>query len=163
MDVQKMNEEAVGAPGTIEIGGKTYLASQLSKPDFITLNKHLRAIHKKRTLSPLQALAAKISELPPAMQERAIKHAMDAEGRSGGRAAEPETADIAPIIYEPEGAAACAWLSIRKLQPHVTLEELAQHITPDTVDDVLATLMTATGLEAMKGKDGKNLNGATGS
>lgn len=159
MERTKINEEAIGAPGTVKIGPTTYLAAQMTKGDFITLLKHLRTSYRARVVSPMQAVAKHLDNLPEKYRDQAIKHAVDAQGRAKGETAEPELSELIPLMYEPEGAAVLAWISVRKNHPDVKLEDLACFIDADNVDELLAKLFLATGMDGLE----KNSGGATGS
>ncbi len=147
------NEAVTGAPGTIDLGGQTYLVAQPTDEDFATLRSHLKA----KLDSPLKAIADDLKYLAPADRAEAIKAAV-ALKTGGGAELTPQY--VQEQLMQPPGAAFLAWLLVRRNHPDVKLDDVKAAVTGDNVLAVLADLKRASGMEAAAG--GK-VGGATGS
>jgi hypothetical protein len=146
MDINKANEAVSGGPGVLELGGTTYLVGQPDDRTFRTLLAHLRSKIK----TPLTAVAEELAAMPPEMralvQSGAISEAVKIKAGGG---VELTQSYVQEELMKPAGAAFLAWLLIRKEQPDAKLAEIEPHVTDDNVVEVLAKLMTASGLEAV--------------
>lgn len=136
------NQLATGAPGTIKIGDQTYLVSQPSRADYMTLRKHLAGVLKRTKIAPLAAIAPELAGLPPEFQKMAIEAAVKI--KESGREATND--NITELLMEPAGVAFWAWLLIRKNEPAVSLAEFEKAITVENVDAIAADLLAANGL-----------------
>jgi hypothetical protein len=149
VDINEANVKVSGGPGSIELGGVTYLVGQPDDRLFTTLHDHCR----KQAKNPIQAIADDLQYLPAEYRKDAIKAAV--ELKSGG-GAELTAAGVQEYLFSPAGCAFLTWLMIRKEQPDVKLETIRPHVTETNVHDILAQLGKASGLEAvMPGKVGR--------
>lgn len=143
IDTKTANRLATGAPGSLTLAGRVYLVTQPTRADFVTLRKHLLATWKPQQTSPLAAIAPELAALPLELQKVAVAEAVKLKDARK----EPTAAEAEELLLSPPGVAFWAWLLVRKLQPEVTLAELQAAITLENVDQVIAELMTANGLE----------------
>lgn len=141
------NIQATGGPRAVKIGETTYLASPIDDRDHATLLDWV----KKRLKSPLLAIADDFDKLPPLMQEKAIRAAVEAK-TAGGVA--PSGEAYREQLLSPAGAAFLAWLSIRHEHQTVKLEDLAKDITADNAVEIVAELAEAAGLGKGIGRNG---------
>jgi hypothetical protein len=143
------NDVITGAPGTIELGGKTYLVGQPDDQVFATLKGYLA----ERLQSPFQAIADDLKFLSAADREAAIRAAVALKA-GGGVDVTQAFAD--KQLRQPHGCAFLAWLLIRKEQPEAKLEDIHKAVTQDAVIDVLAKLYTAAGMDSLGKAGGRN-------
>jgi hypothetical protein len=146
IETKTANQLATGAPGSIELGGETYLVSQPTKGDFVTLNKELEKIWKAKNEGRKSSVIADIAQdlklLPPEFQKMAMDSAMEAvKDRS------PTKHELSSILFEREGVAFWAWLLIRKTQPSIKLATIRAGITDDNLDQICGQLLEANGLK----------------
>src|SRR4051812_47024632 len=139
---EEQNIAATGGPRAVVIGTQTYLASPLNDMDNGTLLDWV----KKRLQSPLLAVADDFDKLPPLMQEKVIKAAVELKTAGG---AMPNGESYRQQLMTPAGCAFLAWVMVRKEHPTVTLEALRKDITDDNYVDVLAGLTEAAGLGSL--------------
>jgi hypothetical protein len=142
MTQAEKNEAAAGAPGTIELGGTTYLVAQPDDRTFAALNKHFR----EQMQNPIQAIADDLKYLPPEYRRMAIDAAVALKAGGGVEVSE---AFIRERLMEPAGCAFLAWLLILPNHPEVTQEAVRAHVTPDNVMDTNARLFAASGMKAL--------------
>jgi hypothetical protein len=140
------NERVAGAPGPIQIGGVTYLASPPSDVEFGALHKYLR----EKLADPIQSVAKSIGGLPLHLQKMAVTAAVEIHAGGGAKLTDEF---VGQQVMQPDGCAYLAWLLIRKQHPEVTLETIRNAI-PDTeaAMRVLGDLYDAAGLRALSGK-----------
>lgn len=140
------NERVAGAPGPIQIGGVTYLATPPSDVEFGALHKYLR----EKLADPIQSVAKSIAGLPMYLQKIAINAAVEIQTGGGAKLTDEF---VGQQVTQPDGCAYLAWLLIRKQHPDVTLETIRAAI-PDneTAMRVLGDLYDAAGLRALAGK-----------
>jgi hypothetical protein len=139
-DQERRNEVAAGGGGSVEIGGRTYIASQPTDPDFATLRAHLR----QRLDNPLAAIAEDLKHLPAHLQREAVRAAVELKAGGG---VEMTPARISDELLKPDGASFLAWLLVRHAHPEVRLEDLREHFTADSTPRIMAALSLACGLE----------------
>ena len=140
------NERVAGAPGPIQIGGVTYLASPPSDVEFGALHKYLR----EKLADPIQTVAKSIACLPMHIQRMAVNAAVEIQTGGGAKLTDEF---VGQQVTQPDGCAYLAWLLVRKQHPDVTLETIRGAI-PDaeTAVRVLGDLYDAAGLRAIAGK-----------
>lgn len=143
------NIVATGGPRSVKIGETTYLASPLDDRDNATLLDWV----KRRLKSPLLALAEDFDKLPPLMQEKAIRAAVECKTAGGTT---PSGEAYREQLMSPAGAAFLAWLMIRHEHGTVKLEDLAKDITESNAIDVVAQLGEAAGLGKTIGRNGSS-------
>jgi hypothetical protein len=153
MTREESNEAVANAPGTIELGGRTYLVSQPTDQTFAALHKFLR----ERQQSPIQAVADDLKYLPPEYRRMAIDAAVALKAGGGSGVTEEFARQQ---LMEPHGCAYLLYLLIRPEQPDTTLETIRALVTPDNVMDLYAKLHPAAGLA---GLDAGKANGRGGS
>ncbi len=147
MDPKTTPENATAAPGSIELGGRTFLVAQHTPADVMALRKRL----KKHVKDPLSMYADLVSDpkfrrLPKKVRDTLAEEA----GRLRMQGDVSLTADMAEdMLQEPRHCAFLAWLLIRKLHPDVTLEALADLITDDNAAAVYADLARESGMSEM--------------
>jgi hypothetical protein len=152
LDVDK-NDAATAGPKLVVIGGVSYLASPLDDRSHTALLDWV----KKRLRNPLLEVADDFDKLPPAMQEKAVKAALELK-TAGGVTPGPEA--YREQLSKPAGCAFLAWLMIRRDHPTVPLEALQAAITEDNAVQIMADLFEASGLAAL-GKGRTSANGST--
>jgi len=136
-----------GAPGSIDLGGRTYAVAQASDADLMEVRRRL----KKAVPSPLKMYAALVQDadfrkLPKRVRDDLAREA----GQMRLRGETPLTAElVADLLQEPEHCAYLAWVLIRKLHPDVTYEGLRETITPDNATRVFLALHEASGMESL--------------
>jgi hypothetical protein len=149
------NDLASGAPGTLELEGKTYLVAQPTKSDWIALKKHLAKIREKEQKSYLARIVEEVKGLDPEVQKVAIQAAVQV--RKDDK--EISSDALSSMILEPEGMRFWVWKLARKHHPELTLECVSKLITEENVNDVAAEMLGAT---SMRDVD-PNSSGGTGS
>jgi hypothetical protein len=154
MDFKEANSAVTGGPGVIELGGTTYLVGQPDDRVFAAVAQRLKE-RAKAAPTPLQSIIADLPNLSPEDRATAIKAAVECQV---GRKEAPITDAFAQEqLMTPDGAGFLAWLLIRKEQPDAKYETIKPLVTDENYMDVLARLMTASGLEAVaKKKVGTN-------
>lgn len=158
MDKQTANHVATGAPGSIELDGKTYLVGQPTDADFVAVRRYLNKTFTEKAKSPIAATVAEINKIEGlSAEDRAtmLKEAVALQP-SGPRAS---TEAFTDLLFEPEACSFLAWLLIRKNHQEVTLEDIRATITDENLDSILADLFKASGLADLE----KNGRGRTGS
>jgi hypothetical protein len=152
VDDERRNELATAAPGSVEIGGATYLVAQPNDQDMAALRQYLR----KQIESPLAAVAEELAAMSPSLravvQESAIRAAVEYKA-SGNNKLAPEY--VQEQMMRPHCVAFLAWLLAKKLQPGLTLEAIKPHVTEDNASTILEALYRESGMEAVvEGKAG---------
>lgn len=137
------NQLATGAPGTISVGETTFLVGQPTDADFVTMRKHFVKVWKARNSAPLKAVAEAVKGLPPAVAAEAIKEA--ARLQAGNQ--EPSDDAIKGMIHDAECCAFWVWVLAKKHDAGLKLDVVQSLVTDETVDDVFAQLLVATGLK----------------
>ncbi len=140
-------EDAAGAPGSITLGGKTFLVAAATDEVMMIVLRYLR----KHVPSPLDmydrvASHPVFAKLPEATQqslaEEAARKAINGNG------------DVPPEVYtdllmQAPGCRFLAWVLLRDAQPNLTLEQLDPLITEDTAPVVFLQLQRESGMEAL--------------
>jgi hypothetical protein len=159
LDTKAANKAALGAPGTIRIGGNVYLASQPTKSDFGTLNKFLLDFHKKKSAKLLAEISKEVANLPADIKAAVMKEvAATAVGNST-----PDANALGGLLLENEAIAFWTWHLCRKNHPELTLAEVTAAVN-DPSNPAFAGEMMADMLEATSMKDVvPNLDGGNGS
>ena len=141
MDTTNSNESIISPPGTIDLGGKTYLVSKPMEKDVFAVAMYAKKLAKRKynpireTLDALQGLTAS-EEAKTAVILQA--HRVQSSGEVPADA-------ISDELMGPKGCAFYAWILIRKNHPEVTLEQLQALITEDNAVVVFADLDEASG------------------
>jgi hypothetical protein len=158
MDFKEASAAVTGGPGIIELGGTTYLVGQPDDRAFAAVFARIRE-QRKPAPTPLQLVLPDLVGLPPEDRAIAIKAAVDKQLERKPAAIDPGEleADTQQFLMTPDGAAFLTWLLIRKEQPDTKYETIKPLVTEENYLEVLARLMTASGLEAVaKKKVGTN-------
>lgn len=142
LEPKTANQLATGAPGTIVLGGETYLVSQPTKQDFVTLRKHLAAMFRAKAESTYASMKADLVDMPPDIRAIAIAEIVKSNKR------EPTDSELEDLLLEKDGVAFWAWVLIRKTQPAVKLKTIRDAIDDGNVDGMIAELLDAGGLKA---------------
>jgi hypothetical protein len=145
VDLNTANDLVTGAPGTITLGGRLFLVGQPTTQDFVALRRHLHSLAVKKAKPPLAAIAEELSKLPAHLQSEAIKAAV-AQQASGPQVTNEA---ITEQLYTPEGCAFWTWLLIYKNHKDVRFEEVKAWVSEENVNEVLASLLKASSLEAI--------------
>jgi len=154
MDAER-NEAAAGAPGTITLGGQTYLVSPATVATFLTVRKHLMKLAQQRqaeAVSPLAAIKKDLEGLSPADRAVAIQAAV--------AMAKPQSVEVtedlcAEFLFSAEGCRFVAWLHLRQNHPELTQQRLAELIDEDNAADVYLQLDEATGMGRLGNRAGR--------
>jgi hypothetical protein len=152
VDPKTADELAAGAPGTVTLGGKLWLISPPSDEVMLTLRQWVA----QRMETPVEAIAKKVRNLPPELQEAAIREAVRSEAAGSDVTAERINRELATV----EGASFWFWLLAREHQPDVDLEkDVRPLVTEANVFGVLIDLHRASSLARVA----KNLPSGGGS
>ncbi len=144
--------KAVAAPGTIALGGKTYLVAQPTPQDLETVGRYLRKLLR----NPLKALVADIESLPESIRAMAMDAAMKIQANPPTPKTKEEAAEACQaLIQTPEGFRFLLWTILRKNHPDLTLEQLKPLVTDANVDELAERLAEEAGLADL----GKSLGG----
>lgn len=139
---QIRNQQITAAPGPLTVGGKTFLVGPPTPADLLNLRRWLRREWAKQPAAAGPALAsADLAALDPA-DRRVFLEAY--AGRLTAKR-EPTEEEAFDLMTSPAGAAYMVWVSARKHQPALTLEEVRSLVTEENVDQVLADFDEATG------------------
>lgn len=148
VDQQTANHLATGAPGTITLDGQVYLVGQPTKADFVTLSKRLREMWKRDNQNTLAQVTAELSGIPKEHHAAIIEAAVRAKP-----SIEPDSAALSALLQHEEGLRFWTWLLLRKHDPVLTQARVAELVSADNVDQVLADLFEAGGMAQIEGAE----------
>lgn len=153
MKPKQLANAVTGAPGTISLGGKTYLVGQPTPDDMRAVAVFLG----KRVKSPLQKLvdSPAWARLTEAQQDRLLARTMDVSPDDVSVGGD----DAMHILTSVDGCRFLAWLLIRKRHPEITAAEIAGAITEENAEQVFVDLDEASGILSLE----KNSGGQPGS
>ncbi len=145
MDPKQVPENATAAPGSIELGGRTFLVSQPSPSDGLAVKKYI----KKRIQSPLSMYAALAASPDFALLPEKVRHELASEAGHLQMQGDVSLSNelFAEKLLEPDCCAFLAWMLIRKRHPDVTLEALRALITDDNAAAVCDDLLRESGMQ----------------
>jgi hypothetical protein len=146
LDTQTANFLATGAPGSITLGGKTFIVNQPTEQDGAAIGLEIRKIAKRRK-------DAKFLELVREFKDVALAKTILAELCTAD-----ESENLTAAVADAEGCAFIAFILIRKGDPSVTLAILRELITEDNAGVIGMELLEESGL----GKAVPNSPGASG-
>ncbi len=150
---QAKNEQADGAPGTVTLGGRSFLVASPTPADKTTIFKQFHKMAKAKLRSPMAVVREEWEGLTAEQREMLVAVAMKQQVGDKGEK-EPTQDHVNAQIYTPEGCAFQLWVLAGKFDPTLKLEDVSPLITEDNVINVLADLA-----EAFKPK---NSTGPTG-
>ena len=152
MDTLTANELIAGAPGIVRLGDTEYLAAPATDKTFIAARNYI----KSKLKTPLEAVAAVVQNLPPAIRAEALKAAVAQQ--SGGAEITAEAAT--EVMMSLDGCRFLAWLHMRPpANPELTREKLESLITEDNYLDVFSMLDEATGVTKLAARKGGGQEG----
>ena len=139
-----MSDEAlISAPGTITLGGKTYLVAKPSERDVFAIFHQARK-EAKKAYNPFREVNEALDGLEVPIESRTAlllqAHRVKISGEVPGDAA-------TEWLTSPPGAAFYAWVLLRKQHPEVSLEAVRQTITDENCLDVFMELDEASGAD----------------
>lgn len=149
LEMPVANLLATGAPGTIQLGGETYLVAQPTEADMATIGMEARKLAKRRRDHKLMELYREFKDMA------VVKDLL-------GSLLPPENDDAANLqdaIMDPDGCRFAAFILLRRLQPDMTLAQLGTLIDESNATAVGMALLIESGL----GKAAKNSPGGAGS
>ncbi len=126
--------------GTIELGGRILLMRQLSIGDFGQIQEWL----KSRVPKPFQLVAESLRDLSPMREfdpegyEKAREKLMAAalEDSRAGTGVGASSPRVEAALNEPAGLTLMLWLCVRKDQPNVTQEWIAEQLDREDVGEI---------------------------
>lgn len=139
-----MTDSPASGPGTIELGGKTYLVSKPTDSDIASIGDYVRK-QAKKIYNPVKSLLEDLKDLPKDLQEVALKEAIRLKNDG-----EPPEQLLVDIMTSPLGARFLAYMLIRKNHPEVTLKDFETLITDDNCMEVYVDLDHASGMDKVK-------------
>lgn len=147
-------EHVAGAPGSITLGGRTFLVAQATHGDLMTVRQRL----KKFVPGPLQMYAQIIAQegfdlLPQAVRDRLASEAAEL-AMKGEKALSAEL--VADLLCEASHCRFLAWILLRKHEPALKLEDLAPLIDDEVAPAVFAELARESGLSGLTEADPGN-------
>lgn len=151
--LDESNRAALAAPGSIMLGGATYLLSPLLPADYAMLREHCRELALIDVQTPLAGIMADFEKMPPAMQALAMREAV--AQAAGAKKPEPTNEAIAANSGTLAGVRFTFWLSARKLHPELTREKVAELVTDDNRFDVMGKQLEVEGQKPKAGDDPK--------
>ncbi len=140
-------EDQVGAPGSLTLGGRTFLVSAATDEMMMIVLRHLR----KHVPSPLDmyaqvaahpAFAVLPEETRRALAEEAARKALAGGGEVPGEV-------YTDLLLAAPGCRFLAWVLLRDHQPNLTLESLTPLITDENAPVVFMQLQRESGMEAL--------------
>lgn len=146
------SEAVVSEPGTINLGGTTYLVAKATDRDVFARVKNARKSVLK-TFNPIKEVLDSIKDLSVSEDQKTAllmqAHRIKASGE-----VPPDL--VSDYMQSPKGLAFYAWLLIRKNHPEVTLESIQALITEVNAEDVFAELDEASGDSLVRKALGQN-------
>lgn len=160
MDSENRPHHAAAAgPGLFELGGKTFVLSPMTGPDWLALHAEFRRQCIASARDPLAVVNERIAAaekagkpLSPTLVNAMVAAAMSAAGRTEGKA-EPSEQEISARVNTLEGSRYLIFHRLRKADHEVTAAWVAEHV-PDmeTRNRVFSDFARADGLEALDPK-----------
>ncbi|MEO2090709.1 MAG: hypothetical protein ABGY75_14585 [Gemmataceae bacterium] len=142
---KRRNQELVSAPTPLTIGDRTFLVVPPSEKDTITIYRWAR--QHIRECKPVGLSSEELAGLSPEDKAFLLKeYAKTAKGKR-----QITEQDIQDLLFEPEGLAFMIWVSAKKQEPSLKLEEVKALVTEDNCDQVFADFGEATGHEDREG------------
>lgn len=140
MDTQSIT----GGPGTLTLGGTTYLVGQPTEKDMGAIAAFL----KQHAKSPVAALQddPDFKLLPEDEQRQKLLEAARQKFDQNLPYAGPSILDALTSLH---GVRFMAWILIRKAHPEVALEEISCHVTDDNRVAISVQLDIASGMAAL--------------
>jgi hypothetical protein len=141
MDVR--NQAGMAPEGALTLGGRTFVCRPPKVADFAALRKEMRRQIQASMADPIAAVNRRISEaekrnqpLSPTVAKLMVQEALAAD--SAGAKVEPTEAQIGEQAGTPDGIRCFAWILLRKADPGVTLEQVAEWVPTDDAAYALA-------------------------
>lgn len=164
--MENSNEAIVSPPGTIELGGKTYLVSKPTEKDIFSVAMYAKKL-AKRKYNPIRETLDALAGLQASEEAKTAVILQAHRVQSSGEI--PADA-ISEELMGAKGCAFYAWVLIRKNHPEVTLEQLQDLINEDNsimvfadLDEVSGAKMIHRGFEDSGFFPQPSLKGVTGS
>lgn len=139
------NRRALGAPGTIQVGGRLLLVSPLTPAEELSVEYEFRRQLLEEAKTPLQQIAADLALLTPEHAQVAITAAVAQQAGSKDCKAEPTPEAVRYRLFHPAGCSFRLWMLARRNHPGLTLAEVADLVAAGSVQDILADLWLAFG------------------
>ena len=140
-DKAARSEAAIAAPGTVVLGGRTFVIRPGSVADHGAWRKELRRQIQHTMTDPLETVNRRVSEaeragkpLSPTVVKYLVESALSAD--SAGSKIEPSDGQIGEQTTTVAGSRWWAWYLLRKADPMLTLKWVEDHTPTD--DDVFA-------------------------
>jgi len=126
------NEAAIAAPGTIVLGGRTFVIRPPSVLDHSAWRKELRRQIQAGMTDPIEAVNKRISEAERALKPLSptvVKYLVDAalQAEAAGQKVEPSDGQIAEQTTTLDGARWWVWYVLRKADPSLTMATVNEH------------------------------------
>ena len=138
---QARSEAAIAAPGTVVLGGRTFVIRPASVSDHGAWRKELRRQIQLTMTDPLETVNRRVSEaeragkpLSPTVVKYLVESALSAD--SAGSKVEPSDGQIAEQTTTAAGARWWSWYLLRKADPMLTMKWVEDQTPTD--DDVFA-------------------------
>lgn len=150
MSKGEFQDNVAGAPGTLEIGDKTFVVNPPTDKDMREIAKFLR----KGTKSAVGMISEQIRSgiIPVEVRAEAIKAAVETDAGGG---AMPTGALAFDRMNSTEGVRFRLWVCARKLQPGLQLKDLESLVTEENCDQVNEDLDRATGMAGLGNSPGR--------
>lgn len=133
------NSGSTNAPGTVLIGERLLLVSDLTPGEYMTLYEECRRQCMMDLQTPLQSIMNDIKKLPPEFQEMALRAAVQQQAGGGS---EPTREMVAARMNTVDGVRFHVWLMARKNHPGLRLEEI--NVDQSNLDRVQTDIWRAT-------------------
>lgn len=150
---KKRTQELVSAPAPLTVAGpggdRTFLVSKPTKKDSLTIYNW--AVQHLKEAKPAGLSSEELAGLSP--EDRAFLLKEYARAAKGKRQITEQ--DIQDAMLSPEGMAFMLWVSARKQEPALKLQDVQALVTADNYEQVFADFGEATGIDEEGGVDPK--------
>jgi hypothetical protein len=145
--------------GVFELGGRTFVLSAMTAPDMLSIHAEFRRQCMAQAKDPLAVVNERIAAaekagkpFAPSVVDALVKTALASSGRAEGKA-EPSDADVLARIHTLEGSHFLVWYRLRKADPTITREWVAEHVPDmDVRNQCFARFAELDGLAALDPK-----------
>ena len=140
MNPQVANQLVASAHGVLTLGGEDYILRLPTDQDHAMLFTELRRLAKRKASQSLRQLREELADLPADMRAEAIR-AIATTSLVGDY--EPTPEKVQGQFCEPEAVAFWIHWLARANHPDLKREDVAKHVTEDTVTMVMVDLWKA--------------------
>ncbi len=159
MDLPNGGLAAAVGPGVLELHGRTFVLAPLSGPDELAVYQEMRRQVMASASDPLDTVNKRIAEaekrgspFSPTVVTALVNSALASAGKKEQRP-EPTEADIAARMYDLDGARWLIWFRLRKADPTVAREWVADAVPDDDAKNaVLHRMAELAGLTMLDPK-----------